>query len=599
MTLNPRTAALMSAVLLLAGCTALLDEGEFVISSEAGPDAAPPGGGSSSGTASSSGSGDGAGGPIEGGVCAPGQTQCAGDVPQSCIDGRWASAGAPCGGASPFCLQGACKPCSPGSRECQGLDVNECSVAGEWVSTDACNYLCDAGVCSGVCTPGATQCNGTETETCSSGAAWQFSSQCMYACVNGSCAGVCVPGMAQCSPSGTALEVCDSAGAWQTTMCLDACDEGECVTGCVPGQTQCDGPSTPKLCDGTGTWVSQTACAQPTPDCQSGACTCLQTTCGSDCIDTSSDPDNCGGCSNGCEGQPCSGGVCQPMALATAQDQPWGIALGSSNCYWTNRDNGTVMTVAAAGTGTPSPVASSQSSPTSIATDTMNVYWVDTTNGGSVLECALGGCTTPTPLAAGQASPWGIAVPTSGGEVYFTAGAAAWAISLEDGGVSALGSESGTPNAIVTDGSSVYWSDATGAVYQCALPGGCTTPTQLSAPAGQPSLGIAVDSANVYFTLGGGTTPGAVWKVPKGGTGAATLMTTANSPVGIAVDPSTSFVYWTDAGDGTVMKMSTGDAGAPVTLASAQSNPTGIVLDSTYVYWTNAVASGSVMRALK
>jgi hypothetical protein len=295
---------------------------------------------------------------------------------------------------------------------------------------------------------------------------WEFSSQCAYACVNGACAGVCVPGMSECSPSGTAQEVCDNTGTWQTTMCPDACDQGECVTGCVPGQMRCDGVSTPQLCDSTGTWVTQTACAQPTPDCQSGACACLQTACGSDCTDTSSDPDNCGGCGNSCEGQPCSGGVCQPMALATAQDQPWGIALGSSNCYWTNRASGTVMTIDAAGTGTPSPVASSQSSPTSIATDAMNVYWVNTTNGGSVLECALGGCTTPTPLAAGQSNPWGIAVPTSGGEVYFTAGAAAWAISLGDGGVSALGSESGTPNPVVTDGSSVYWSDATGAVYQ-------------------------------------------------------------------------------------------------------------------------------------
>lgn len=325
---DARAAALMSAVVLLAGCTALLDENEFVIASEAGPDAAPSGGGSSSGTGSSStGSGDGAAGPMESGpsgVCAPGQTQCAGETPQSCVDGRWVNAAAPCGGATPFCLLGACKPCSPGSRECQGLNVNECSVVGEWVATDACSYQCDAGVCSGACTPDTTQCSGTEVQTCNSSGAWQFSSQCMYACVNGSCTGVCVPGMAQCSPSGTAQEVCDNTGTWQTTMCPDACDDGQCVTGCVPGQMRCDGQFTPQLCDNTGTWQSQTACAQPTPDCQSGACTCLQTMCGSDCTDTSSDPDNCGSCGNDCEGQPCSGGVCQPIALATAQDQPWG-----------------------------------------------------------------------------------------------------------------------------------------------------------------------------------------------------------------------------------------------------------------------------------
>jgi sugar lactone lactonase YvrE len=76
-------------------------------------------------------------------------------------------------------------------------------------------------------------------------------------------------------------------------------------------------------------------------------------------------------------------------------------------------------------------------------------------------------------------------------------------------------------------------------------------------------------------------------------------MTAANSPVGIAVDPSTEFVYWTDVGNSTVTKMSTGDAGAPITVAAAQSNPTSLVLDGTYVYWTNAVANGSVLRLTK
>jgi len=90
-----------------------------------------------------------------------------------------------------------------------------------------------------------------------------------------------------------------------------------------------------------------------------------------------------------------------------------------------------------------------------------------------------------------------------------------------------------------------------------------------------------------------------VWIVSKAGTGAMSLVT-ANLPLGIAVDPSTELVYWTDAGSGTVMKMSAVDAGAPITIASGQSNPTGIVLDSTYVYWTNAVATtGSIMRMTK
>ena len=69
------------------------------------------------------------------------------------------------------------------------------------------------------------------------------------------------------------------------------------------------------------------------------------------------------------------------------------------------------------------------------------------------------------------------------------------------------------------------------------------------------------------------------------------------SPLAIAVD-STS-VYWTDFTDeGTVMKVPLG-GGTPTTLASGQVYPGSIAVDSTSVYWTNAgngSVSGTVMK---
>jgi hypothetical protein len=591
-----RAACAAFVLAALAGCTAILGEGEFAIEgSDAGPSATIDSG--SSGGGSSSGGSDGGSGPVEAGVCAPGQTQCLGQQPQTCSGGRWQNSGAPCGGANPFCLAGACKPCMPGTHECEGQTVDECSVVGTWAPSIVCPDICDAGVCSGQCSMGTSQCNGTAVETCGSNGLWSGGTTCQYACVDGACGGSCVPATVQCV-SATEMQTCDNTGTWQPTACSDGCSGGSCVFGCVAGQTRCNGQYTPQVCDSTSTWQDQTECAQPTPDCEAGACTCLETSCPSGCTDVSTDSTNCGACGNDCQGQPCSGGMCQPIALATGQDQPWGIALGSSNCYWTDRGNGTVMTVSAAGTGTPSVVASSQNSPTGIATDAMNVYWVDTVGSGSVLACALGGCTSPTPLAANQSSPWGLTVPPSGGAVYFTAGSSAWSASLEDAGVATIGTETGTPYAIATDGANVYWSDSTGGVYKCAS-SGCTTPAQLSAPAGQPSYGIALDATNVYFTLGAGTGGGGIWTVPKAA-GPASQMAAASAPCGIAYDAATSFVYWTDTENSTVMKMITGDGGSPVTVASGQNNPTDLVLDSTYVYWTNAIAtSGSIMRMLK
>ncbi len=66
-------------------------------------------------------------------------------------------------------------------------------------------------------------------------------------------------------------------------------------------------------------------------------------------------------------------------------------------------------------------------------------------------------------------------------------------------------------------------------------------------------------------------------------------------PQAIAVDATG--VYWTNRGDGTVMKLPAGGA-IPTTLASCQDEPMRIALDATSVYWTT-YAGGTVMRASK
>src|SRR5262249_6845382 len=93
---------------------------------------------------------------------------------------------------------------------------------------------------------------------------------------------------------------------------------------------------------------------------------------------------------------------------------------------------------------------------------------------------------------------------------------------------------------------------------------------------------IAVDGANVYYTMHDVYGLGdAIMKVPAGG-GASTKLSSSSGANGIAVDAND--VYWTDA-DGTVMKVPIA-GGAATAIVSGQQDPMAITLDGTNVYWT-------------
>ena len=89
-------------------------------------------------------------------------------------------------------------------------------------------------------------------------------------------------------------------------------------------------------------------------------------------------------------------------------------------------------------------------------------------------------------------------------------------------------------------------------------------------------------------------------KVPLGGGSLTTLASGQSSPFNIVLD-STS-VYWAnDTSNSTVMKVPIG-GGTPTTLAGGQSYPRAIAVDSTSIYWTdknNGSVDGTVMMAPK
>ncbi len=124
----------------------------------------------------------------------------------------------------------------------------------------------------------------------------------------------CTPGDIRCTDDESSTQTCDESGVWvpALTCTNQTCVAGKCVGVCAPGQGQCSGNGL-ESCDGTGNWSAPAAC----PD----SC------CGNACVDTKTDANHCGSCSNACG----SGTTCGTSftAFTGAQSANW-TANGSA-----------------------------------------------------------------------------------------------------------------------------------------------------------------------------------------------------------------------------------------------------------------------------
>ena len=191
-------------------------------------------------------------------------------------------------------------PCSsPGQLACNGnaQKVTLICNAGTWTYSQTCpvgdNCNSGSGLNQGLClaidplcasaVPGQNVCSNATTvvqcgpdlvsdlpvETCTN-----------QTCVSGACAGVCGPTQVNCN--GQQPQTCSSTGTWDNSgaACVDeACLNGACTGVCVPNALRCIGEQ-PQACSSAGVWEDGGApCSQPTPDCNQGSCTCLESLC--------------------------------------------------------------------------------------------------------------------------------------------------------------------------------------------------------------------------------------------------------------------------------------------------------------------------------
>lgn len=327
-----------------------------------------------------------------------------------------------------------------------------------------------------------------------------------------------------------------------------------------------------------------------------------QVACGGKCVDTATDPMNCGGCGSVCNTQ-CVAGVCQLISMGcdAGNIQPVGdnacIALDSTSVYWSSgNQNGSIYKIPTAG-GCPSVVVTGQSAPHAVASDGKNVYFANqgsNPTSGTVNSVPVGGGNV-TPIAMNQTFPLDIVVDNT--NVYWT----------NSGDGSVWKSDKTTPNPMKLAGPAgqgrashlrvdsmyVYFTDRAGGVVN-RVPIGGGNVTALTGTTPGPNY-LAIDSANAYFGGGAQNQMAAAYSVPLNAMAAMPTSLVGNLARINGIDTDGTSIYFAISsttpqymnGNGEIHRATIKGQGDTV-LAKSQNGPQCIVLDSTSVYWINS-----------
>jgi hypothetical protein len=279
--------------------------------------------------------------------CGPGQKRCGGQ----CVSREDETVGCGADTCSPcflpqatayVCQDGACvaQACEPGFDQCDSTpdceNIQTHDNCGSCGKACAVEEVCDSGSCTGECPSGKQDCGGacadvqTDISNCGSCGNTCVADNAQVSCSGGLCNFSCKSGFDDCDGfEATGCEVhllSDPGHCGDCQIACDGaqgqvCDNGSCTCGapllsCPPTPECVDPSSDPQHCGGC------TSC-EPKEFCKAGGCNVPNCAYGLDmcqgiCVNLQTDPANCGICQQSCTtAQTCVDGKCQNTCVTT------------------------------------------------------------------------------------------------------------------------------------------------------------------------------------------------------------------------------------------------------------------------------------------
>jgi hypothetical protein len=287
----------------------------------------------------------------------------------------------------------------------------------------------------------------------------------------------------------------------------------------------------------------------------------------------------------GCAGQLLANGECL-VTLASAQANPWGVAINEENVYFANGGNAAnTASIASVGRfgGNVFTLASGLGVARDVAVDATNVYW----DGNAILTVGLDGG-TPITLFDDYNSVT-LYVTRAGSRVY-------WVNSQADFGVRSANTDGSdytkvTPYIEVAGLTSsiagIVWSQDQDGYGPTAMISDTLAGTETTIYGG--TNGLVKSAKGIVVFLDGEYGVNGIYSIPLSG-GSPTLLTSSSSIHVSDFVTDGAFVYWTDENQRAVMKLGLA-GGAPTVLAShgddADIYGTGsLTIDSSSIYFT-------------